>query len=72
MTRGGRDVFIPAAEAERVFGYAVFGRVVEGMDVVERIRHVAVRTMTVDGETYENVPVEAIVVTKATVLSGAP
>jgi cyclophilin family peptidyl-prolyl cis-trans isomerase len=56
--------FVTKADENSVFGYAVFGRVVEGMDVVERMRHVAVRTV---GE-YENVPVTPVVLTKAALL----
>ena len=67
VMRRGRPLFVTPAEADRVFGYAVFGRVVDGMDVVERIRHVAVGTV-VRGETYENVPVEPIVIKKAVLL----
>ena len=40
------------------FGYAVFGRVVEGMDVVDRIA--AVRTTSKDG--MDNVPVTPVVI----------
>jgi cyclophilin family peptidyl-prolyl cis-trans isomerase len=47
------------------WGYAVFGNVVEGMDVVDAI--VAVPTTT--KEPYANVPVEPIVIRKATVIS---
>lgn len=65
VTRGGKELFVAPADADRVFGYAVFGRVVDGMDVVERIRHVAVGTVAADGETYENVPIEAIVIRHA-------
>ncbi len=67
VTRRGKDVFIPASDADRVFGYAVFGRVVDGMDVVDRIRHVPVHTVEA-GETYENVPVEPVVIRKAALL----
>ena len=49
----------------RGWGYAVFGNVVEGMDVVDAI--VAVPTTT--KEPYANVPVEPIVIRKATVVS---
>ena len=56
--------FVSKADEKTVFGYAVFGRVVEGMDVVERMRHVPVRTI---GE-YENVPVTPVVITKAALL----
>jgi peptidyl-prolyl cis-trans isomerase B (cyclophilin B) len=45
------------------WGYCVFGRVVEGMDVVDRIRRV--RTGTQQG--YQDVPVEPVVIEKATV-----
>jgi peptidyl-prolyl cis-trans isomerase A (cyclophilin A) len=45
-------------------GYAVFGKVVAGMEVVEKIK--AVRTSTVGQN--ENVPVQAIVIERATVL----
>ena len=44
-------------------GYAVFGEVVEGMDVVDKI--VAVATTTKGP--HQNVPVEPIVIRKATV-----
>ena len=43
-------------------GYAVFGKVVDGMDVVDKIRKVA--TATKNG--MANVPVEAVLITKAT------
>jgi cyclophilin family peptidyl-prolyl cis-trans isomerase len=46
-------------------GYAVFGRVVEGMDVVDRIGAVATRNVDVAGVTdgsMENVPVETVVI----------
>ena len=45
----------------RGFGYAVFGRVASGMDVVDKIA--AVQTTTVGG--FENVPVKAVVITSA-------
>jgi cyclophilin family peptidyl-prolyl cis-trans isomerase len=46
------------------YGYAVFGRVVQGMDVVNSIAKV--RTRTVGGQ--ENVPAEPILIQAATVL----
>jgi peptidyl-prolyl cis-trans isomerase B (cyclophilin B) len=46
------------------WGYAVFGQVVEGMDVIDNIKKV--RTGSKGG--HDDVPVEDIVVTKATVL----
>ena len=48
----------------RTWGYAVFGEVLEGMDVVDAI--VAVPTQTSGG--HGNVPVDPVVVTKATIL----
>ncbi len=47
-------------------GYAVFGRVVQGMDVVDAIRRVPVRTVTVAGmeEPMENVPVDVVLIRK--------
>ena len=45
------------------FGYAVFGRVIEGMDVVDRIA--AVPTTTREG--MENVPVTPVVIKSVTV-----
>lgn len=47
---------------ERDFGYAVFGRVVEGMDVVDRIA----AEPTADHGMHQNVPREPVVVTAAT------
>ena len=44
------------------FGYAVFGRVLEGMDVVDRIA--VVKTATKDG--MDNVPVEPVVIKSVT------
>ena len=46
------------------FGYAVFGRVVEGMDVVDAIAKVA----TGNKGMFQNVPNEPIVITKAEVV----
>ena len=45
------------------WGYCVFGRVVEGMDVVDRIRKV--RTGTQQG--YADVPVEPVIIEEATI-----
>ena len=46
------------------YGYAVFGKVVEGMDVVEAIG--SVRTETKDG--MENVPVDPIIILSVSVV----
>ena len=45
-------------ETPRGFGYAVFGRVIEGMDVVDRIRKVPTRT----AYPHEDVPVKSVVI----------
>ena len=45
-------------------GYAVFGKVVEGMDVVDKIRAVPTTTK---GQ-YENVPVTPIVIQSAKIV----
>ena len=56
--------FLDAANARDGNGYAVFGRVVEGMDtVVEKIK----TTPTGNKGGHENVPLQAIVINKATV-----
>ncbi len=44
----------------RGFGYAVFGKVVDGMEVVDRIGKVKTRTVGY----YENVPAEAVTIKK--------
>jgi peptidyl-prolyl cis-trans isomerase A (cyclophilin A) len=51
-------------------GYAVFGRVVAGMEVVDKIAAVKTQSVTVAGVTdgsMESVPVEAVVIRKVTV-----
>ena len=68
VVRRDQPLLVMPQQAERVFGYAVFGRVVQGIDVVERMRHVAVHSMSVGDETYENVPVEPILIHKAVLL----
>jgi peptidyl-prolyl cis-trans isomerase A (cyclophilin A) len=47
------------------WGYAVFGEVVEGMDVIDRIGHVATGAA---GEFRSDVPLKPIVIEKATLL----
>jgi cyclophilin family peptidyl-prolyl cis-trans isomerase len=49
------------------WGYAVFGRVVEGLSVVDDIGH---RATTVRNQ-MQDVPVEAVVIQRAVVLSGS-
>jgi peptidyl-prolyl cis-trans isomerase B (cyclophilin B) len=48
----------------RGWGYAVFGKVVEGMDVVDKIEKVKTTTRA----PFQDVPVEAVVIKKATLL----
>ena len=50
------------------WGYTVFGRVIEGMDVVDRIAHLPTRTVTLIGP---DVPVEAVVIQRAFVVETA-
>jgi peptidyl-prolyl cis-trans isomerase B (cyclophilin B) len=47
-----------AGETPRSFGYAVFGKVIDGMDVVDKIRKVAIANRG----PFENVPVEPVVI----------
>lgn len=47
-----------------VFGYAVFGKVVDGMDVVYTIEQVA----TTSAGGHQDVPAEPVVITKVTVI----
>ena len=51
-------------ESGAAWGYAVFGQVVDGMDVVEQIRAVN----TANRGPHQNVPVENVVITNATVI----
>lgn len=46
------------------YGYAVFGKVVDGMDVVHKIEHVATATKGMN----ENVPVEPVIIKSITVV----
>jgi len=50
-----------SGESPQGWGYAVFGRVVEGQDVVDKMRKV--RTGNAGG--HQNVPIEALVIEKA-------
>jgi len=45
------------------WGYAVFGRVIQGMDVVDAISHVPTTTRG----SMANVPMEPVIITKATI-----
>jgi peptidyl-prolyl cis-trans isomerase A (cyclophilin A) len=52
---------LDAANSPDGNGYAVFGKVVSGMDVVDKIRAVAVT----DKAGHQNVPQQAVVIKKA-------
>lgn len=66
---GTSQFFINLADNEflnhgtRDFGYAVFGKVVEGMDVVDRIA----KTRTGNAGHHQDVPLEPITINRATV-----
>ncbi len=47
------------------WGYAVFAKVVAGMDVVDKIATVATSTRSVQGTPFQNVPVKPVVVKSA-------
>jgi len=52
-----------SAKTSQGWGYAVFGRVIEGMDVVNRIKAVA----TTRKSGHQDVPAEDVIIEKATV-----
>ena len=56
------NAFLDAANSRDGNGYAVFGKVVSGMDVVDKIK--SLPTATRNG--HENVPVTEVVIRKAT------
>lgn len=56
--------FLDRAKARDGVGYCVFGRVVEGMDVVDRIRQVETGTRGIHGD----VPVQDVVIRSARVV----
>ena len=58
------DFLNHTAPTARGWGYAVFGRVVEGMDVIERIKKVP----TGNRGAYRDVPREPVVIESATVV----
>lgn len=57
------NLFLDAANARDGNGYAVFGHVVAGMEVVDKIKAAA----TTSKGPHQNVPVEPILIQKATV-----
>jgi peptidyl-prolyl cis-trans isomerase A (cyclophilin A) len=54
--------FLNAAKSQDGNGYAVFGKVVSGMDVVDKIRNMP----TGNKGPYQNVPIEPITIKSAT------
>lgn len=59
------NAFLDRAQAQDGVGYAVFGRVVEGMDVVKKIEGVKTGAQGM----HRDVPIEPVVITAATVVS---
>ena len=57
------NAFLDAARSPDGNGYAVFGKVVEGMDVVEKIRKV----QTGSKGMHQDVPVEPVIIKQATI-----
>lgn len=53
------------SESKGEAGYAVFGKVTRGMDVVQAIEKLRVKTEKVGGLTLKNVPVEKVVIISA-------
>ena len=60
-TRKDND-FLNQAQSRDGNGYTVFGKVVQGMDVVDKIRTVP----TSSQGPHQNVPVEPVIIKKAT------
>ena len=63
---GDNDFLNHSAPTSSGWGYCVFGKVIEGMDVVDKIK--AVKTTTKSG--HQDVPVENVIIEKAVVVSG--
>ncbi|MDP3222918.1 MAG: peptidylprolyl isomerase, partial [Rubrivivax sp.] len=57
------NVFLDQPNARDGNGYAVFGKVVEGMDVVDKIKAMP----TTSSGMHQNLPVTAVTIRKATV-----
>jgi peptidyl-prolyl cis-trans isomerase B (cyclophilin B) len=55
------------SKTARGWGYAVFGKVVEGMDTVDAIRHV----QTGRFKHYRDVPLQQVIIKKATILDSS-
>ena len=52
------------------FGYCVFGKIVEGMDVVEKIKEVNTGSVSSSMGMLDDVPLDAVVMTKVSILEG--
>jgi len=50
------------------WGYAVFGQVVSGMDVADKIATVPTGMVPVDGDTFNDVPTQPVTIIKVTLL----
>ena len=59
------DFLNHTAETQRGWGYTVFGKVVEGMDVVDAIAAVETGVSMIDGSPMKDVPVETILLKSA-------
>ncbi|MBN8503101.1 MAG: peptidyl-prolyl cis-trans isomerase [Burkholderiales bacterium] len=57
------NVFLDAANARDGHGYAVFGQVIEGMEVIDQIRAVPVENKGM----HANVPVQPVLILKASI-----
>ncbi len=59
----GDNTFLNRAEAQDGVGYAVFGKVIEGKEVVDKIANIATRPKG----PHQNVPVTEVAIKKATI-----
>ncbi len=64
IERGGRRMNITPDRADSVYGYAVFGKVVEGMDVVDKIK--TMQTSAIGP--HQNVPVKSVVLENVSII----
>lgn len=59
------NAFLNKSQSQDGVGYAVFGKVIEGMDVVRKIERVKITSKGI----YQDVPVETVVIKSAKVVS---